>query len=312
MNEFQVTQKFQLMDHETGKAYPIPVKEWDLLKQQIACIKERANVWHTVGSVLLGAALTAVLNGMVGTFPPPPTGSRISIAEVINWAFFAVTFISSVLSFCFGRSHLNLQRRSAEGIVNQMHLIEGRFQKPGSEVPLPTTGRTTVYGCTIRLKHCATGKLLFSTNTAYTHAKTSGQQMIAVGDVSGEETKWLVKGAHGQPEQHGYGVAVQTSALIRLQHVQTGTNLHSHGDRPSPITSQQEVTTAGRDGVCDSNDNWRIEIEGGGDWGFQKRVRLIHANTNKALHSHVHPFANGQEVTCYNGRDENDWWVAES
>jgi dolichyl-phosphate-mannose--protein O-mannosyl transferase len=42
-------------------------------------------------------------------------------------------------------------------------------------------------------------------------------------------------------------------------------------------------------------------------------MRLIHVNTNHALHSHFgysHPnwTASQQEVTGFSGRDDNDWW----
>lgn len=95
----------------------------------------------------------------------------------------------------------------------------------------------------------------------------------------------------------------------------TRRNLHSHGGIPSPCTRQQEVTCFGSWGNGDSNDNWRVEIGGGGAVGVGRRMRLIHANTNHALHSHAgwsHPqwTANQQEVTGFGGRDGNDWWEA--
>jgi hypothetical protein len=99
--------------------------------------------------------------------------------------------------------------------------------------------------------------------------------------------------------------------VVRLEHVLTKRNLHSHGGIPSPITKQQEVTCFGTNGVGDGNDNWRVEVEGGGQWAYGKRLRLIHVSTNHALHSHepfTHPTytAGQQEVTGFPGRDDND------
>jgi hypothetical protein len=80
------------------------------------------------------------------------------------------------------------------------------------------------------------------------------------------------------------------------------------------VTKQQEVTGFGVQGIGDTNDNWRVEAEGGGTWEAGKRTRLIHVGTNRALHSHrgfSHPdwTASQQEVTGFAGRDDNDWWV---
>ena len=57
-----------------------------------------------------------------------------------------------------------------------------------------------------------------------------------------------------------------------------------------------------------------MEVDGGGEWKAGKRVRLIHVPTDHALHSHggwSHPewTMGQQEVTCYQWRDDNDWWL---
>jgi dolichyl-phosphate-mannose--protein O-mannosyl transferase len=121
---------------------------------------------------------------------------------------------------------------------------------------------------------------------------------------------WRVLGPVGQPRS---GQTVQHGDTLRLEHVLTGPMLHSHPGFPSPVTGQQEVTCFNTSTVGDSNDNWRIEIEGGGDWELGKRVKLTHCNTNVALHSqpgYSHPqwTMGQQEVTGYAGRDDNDWW----
>ena len=64
-------------------------------------------------------------------------------------------------------------------------------------------------------------------------------------------------------------------------------------------------------GMGDGNDNWRVEVKDGGPWTYGKWVRLIHVNTNHALHSHepyTHPTytAGQQEVTGFSSRDDND------
>ena len=46
--------------------------------------------------------------------------------------------------------------------------------------------------------------------------------------------------------------------IIRLEHLLTGKNLHSH-DIPSPLSRKFEVSGYGDDGEGDASDNWMIE-----------------------------------------------------
>lgn len=184
-----------------------------------------------------------------------------------------------------------------------------------SQVPdsLPSTAIT--YGSTIKLRHWATVRNLHSHPHYYGHPGSSGQQQVTAFEAEDDNDLWIVKGSHGVPNDYKIGQPVQHGDVIRLQHVLTGRNLHSHGGIASPITQQQEVTCFGDHGNGDENDNWRVELEaGGGVWSNNGRLRLIHTNTNHALHSHfgfAHPnwTMNQQEVTCFPFRDDNDWWA---
>jgi dolichyl-phosphate-mannose--protein O-mannosyl transferase len=174
----------------------------------------------------------------------------------------------------------------------------------------PSTASVASYGSTIKMSHVLTANTLHSHSINYGHPSSSGQQQVTAFAGYDDNDLWRVKGPVGQPRT---GQPVQHGDTLRMEHVLTQRNLHSHPGIPSPVTGQQEVTCFNTDGVNDSNDNWRIEIEGGGAWESGKRVRLIHSNTNSALHSHggfSHPqwTMGQQEVTGYPARDDNDWW----
>lgn len=174
----------------------------------------------------------------------------------------------------------------------------------------PSRGSVASYGRIIKMSHVLTANTLHSHSINYGQPGTSGQQQVTAFGGYDDNDLWRVKGPVDQPRS---GQPVQHGDTLRLEHVLTQRNLHSHPGFPSPVTGQQEVTCFNTDGVNDSNDNWRIEIEGGGVWEFGKRVRLIHINTNRALHSHAgffHPqwTMGQQEVTGYAARDDNDWW----
>ncbi len=169
------------------------------------------------------------------------------------------------------------------------------------------------YGATIKVSHLWTGRTLHSHPLNYGHTGSSGQQQVTAFEGADDNDLWRIKGPHGQPENYKAGQSIRHGDIIRLQHVLTGRNLHSHSGHPSPVTQQQEVTCFGHNGIGDTNDNWRIELPGGGDWAPGGRIKLIHQATNHALHSHPgHSHSQWtavqQEVTGFGGRDDNDWW----
>lgn len=123
----------------------------------------------------------------------------------------------------------------------------------------------------------------------------SGQQIVTfVKDPGTHDTLWWVRPAHHNVANQEYPANVTTcnlaepvkcGSMIRLTHVETMRNLHSHGVQ-SPLSRQQEVTGYGTgDGKGDGGDNWRVECveNGGGNWVRNKPVRLFHIDTQKYL-----------------------------
>lgn len=167
-------------------------------------------------------------------------------------------------------------------------------------------------GDVLKLSHVWTGRTLHSHALAYTHDGTSGQQQVTAFDGSDDNDLWRLEGPHGTAAGEGDGRALRDGDVVRLRHVATGRRLHSHRGFPSPVSGQQEVTAFGGDDTGDANDDWRVESDGGGRWRAGGRVRLVHVATGVALHSHraAHQqhTAGQQEVTGYDGRDDNDWW----
>jgi hypothetical protein len=183
-----------------------------------------------------------------------------------------------------------------------------------SQLPDSTPLSEARYGSIVKLRHLASIRNLHSHSHNYNHPNSSRQQQVTAFEAEDDNDLWMIKAAHGTPRDYKYGQPVQHGDIIRLEHVLTRRNLHSHGGIASPITRQQEVTCYGDNGEGDDNDNWRIELEAGGQWNTQGRARLIHVNTNHALHSHFgfeHAAwtMNQQEVTGFSGRDDNDWWT---
>lgn len=170
-------------------------------------------------------------------------------------------------------------------------------------------------GDTIRLLHRLTGFALHSNHALYSHPGSSKQQQVTAFGGADLNDSWVVKAQNGFGDTTRRGRVVSHGDIIRLEHRNTRKNLHSHRGAPSPVTGQQEVTAFGTDGVGDTNDNWRVDISQRGFWKEEVPVRLIHVESECALHSHrgfAHPqYTLGQqEVTCFAQRDENDFWFA--
>lgn len=175
--------------------------------------------------------------------------------------------------------------------------------------------QTVRYGSIVKLKHVLTNQQLHSHEINLSHPKSSKQQMVVAFSGDDDNDFWIVKGPNGQTDKYKAGDAVQSGDIIRLTHKQTQKNLHSHAGVPSPVTKQQEVTAFGTNGAGDEGDNWKVDVEGGGPWEEGKRIQFINAATGKFLHSHrgfSHPqFTAGmQEVTAFDGPDDNNWWFA--
>ena len=171
------------------------------------------------------------------------------------------------------------------------------------------------YKDVIKLIHKRSRCSLHSHNIRYFHNSSSTQQQVTAFEGADPNDYWIVKKAHGFGEFDGKGYPVKNHDIIRMEHKNTRKNLHSHTGVPSPITGQQEVTAFGADGIGDTNDNWRIDVENGGKWRANEAIRLVHVASSCALHSHSgHRHkqftACQQEVTCFPDRDDNDIWFA--
>jgi hypothetical protein len=148
------------------------------------------------------------------------------------------------------------------------------------------------------LSHVWTGATLHSDAKAWTYAGApSGRRVTAVRATATDTERWIVLGSHAGPVADG--------ERVRLRHVATNAHLGVGGR--SPVTGQHGVV--GRA----AEDEWRVEIDGGGVWTAGARVRLVHVRTGAALHSHRHhddvTTGGQQEVTGFGDRDDNDWWT---
>lgn len=108
----------------------------------------------------------------------------------------------------------------------------------------------------------------------------SGQQSVTgAPQQEDHNSNWLIRGTLKKPCQRGNPVAC--GETIRLQHLATRRNLHSH-HFSSPLSDKQEISAFGEEGEGDSGDEW-VVICDGEEWGRHQTIMLRHVDTDVYL-----------------------------
>lgn len=188
--------------------------------------------------------------------------------------------------------------------------------------------RHLVFGAIVTLKnHRTGGGYLHSHFHLYPEGVGARQQQVTTYAHKDENNKFIVKKWNEEPPKifsEEYERAetdfVKHGDLVRLEHVITKRNIHSHAE-PAPISKKQfQVTGYGEDGIGDANDVWKVEIIGGTEGDVVEtvtsKIKLHHyfmkcvlTCSNKQLPKWGYE---QQEVSCNpTVRDPNALWNVE-
>ncbi|EGC30808.1 hypothetical protein DICPUDRAFT_99420 [Dictyostelium purpureum] len=171
------------------------------------------------------------------------------------------------------------------------------------------------YGSIVKLAHIPTNFRLHSHKVSYGSGGGGSGQQSVTGFPENDDTNslWIIKGPNGGHVRQG--TAVKDGDIIRLLHSNTRKNLHSHL-AVSPLTKQNEVSCFGENGEGDTGDNWKVEVEGGGDWMRGKTVRFQHVDTKSYLQAmasakYQNPIPGQIEVSGGKNKNEDTKWRTE-
>lgn len=120
----RVSHGFDVLQPRSGPAYPIPCDEWELLKGKLRLISTAPWFYQTIGSALIGAAIS--------TAPTALIVQMTSTQTIIAWAWAAVTFISGALSLSFAHQQRKVNHAQASDVLLQMEIIEKRYDRVSS------------------------------------------------------------------------------------------------------------------------------------------------------------------------------------
>jgi len=123
---FKMSQDYELVPPKKKRAYPILVEEWESLKRRIAAIDVDVNMYHTIGSLLLGVSGSALLAAIsLGNLTA--SDGKLQWTPALCWLMFVATLICGALALFFGRDQRAAQKAKAGNVLEQMELIEKRY-----------------------------------------------------------------------------------------------------------------------------------------------------------------------------------------
>ena len=147
------------------------------------------------------------------------------------------------------------------------------------------------------------------------------QIITAIGDDNSNDNLFIIKEGETYPSCKS-GQPILCNSIIRLEHVVTGKNLHSHAF-PSMLTNSQEACAFGDNGDGDVNDNFRIicykqtnsSIIKGNTYFFLQHVpteKYLYVNYQKSMFNDYNcrgcPINGQREVSLTEKKDKQCLW----
>ncbi|XP_016363109.1 stromal cell-derived factor 2-like protein 1 [Sinocyclocheilus anshuiensis] len=137
----------------------------------------------------------------------------------------------------------------------------------------------------------------------------SGQQSVTgVDSADDANSYWRIRGKPDKVCQRGE--PIRCGQAIRITHMKTGRNLHSH-HFSSPLSNHQEVSAFGENGEGDDLDVWAVQC-GETYWERDDAVRIKHVATEVFLsvtgEQYGQPIRGQREVHGMPSPNQHNYW----
>ncbi|XP_067296369.1 stromal cell-derived factor 2-like protein 1 [Pseudorasbora parva] len=162
-------------------------------------------------------------------------------------------------------------------------------------------------GSLVKLMNTRHGVRLHSHDVKY--GSGSGQQSVTgVDSADDANSYWRIRGKPDSICQRG--VPIRCGEAIRITHMKTGRNLHSH-HFSSPLSNNQEVSAFGENGEGDDLDVWSVQC-GATYWERDDAVRFKHVGTEVFLsvtgEQYGHPIRGQREIHGMASPNQHNYW----
>ncbi|KAL4237411.1 Protein O-mannosyl-transferase 2 [Mactra antiquata] len=177
------------------------------------------------------------------------------------------------------------------------------------------------FGSIVSFKQQRTGGgYLHSHPHLYPEEHPPQQQQVTTYSHKDINNMWKINPAFEHNNGSGTPVPLKNGDLVRLMHLLTGRNLHSHRE-PAPVTlGHFQVSCYGANGSGDANDIFQIVVPGAPDgvpvFAVQSKIKLVHYHVKCAVASDETKLPKWGyeqlEVTCNpNVKDHRTLWSVE-
>lgn len=116
---------FEILLPKSVQALSVPCGEWDVLRSRIEALTTEPWFFHTIGSVLIGAALATLISILTGAVSPKAANNAVIIA----WAVVVCTGLIGAICLLFADRERKAYRQRASDVATQMSLIDQRFER---------------------------------------------------------------------------------------------------------------------------------------------------------------------------------------
>ncbi|KAF7494716.1 Protein O-mannosyl-transferase 2 [Sarcoptes scabiei] len=219
---------------------------------------------------------------------------------------FGLIVLPIIIYIGFFWVHLSVLSRTGSGDGFYSSAFQSTLE--GNSLYNASMPQFVAYGSVITIKnHRTGGAYLHSHWHLYPEGVGARQQQVTTYSHKDDNNKWRIKKYNEESSEKTDPIEiVKNGDLIRLEHVVTERNLHSHNEIAPMTKKHYQATCYGEKGVGDANDVFRIEFESSSPdhklEAVKTRFKLIHYLMNCALYSHnkqLPKWAFEQlEVTC--------------
>ncbi|ALC48451.1 tw [Drosophila busckii] len=224
-----------------------------------------------------------------------------------------------LLYIVFFYIHLRVLNRSGNGDGFYSSAFQSRLI--GNSLYNASMPRHVAYGALVTIKnHKTGGGYLHSHSHLYPKGSGARQQQVTTYTHKDDNNIWLIKPYNKQALPDKKLQLLRHGDLLRLEHLVTKRNLHSHSEAAPMTKKHLQVTGYGELGVGDANDVWRVLIVGGkaneSINAVTSKLKFVHYLQNCALTSSGKQLPKWgfeqQEVSCnLNLRDKYAHWNIE-